>query len=448
MYAAVIDPSNGYAYFIGEYLFKLDLTGNLPVPIGPALDTGQSAEAAIDPAARYLYLPKGTIYRYDLGAGSNAVSSAGSFTLAAGNASAIAIDNSDPIPSNHFGYVLCTAPATPGKVVKVALATFTEYGSVTFSAGESNFVFGTLVDVSHGYAYFLARAAGIPQVVKVKFTPGTNAPVRIGAVALDTTNVFVDGASIDPVHGYAYYGTYDSDTNVPGKVYKVKLGDGDVSPTAIGHVNLLPGEGRLAASVLDPLGGYVYFTDDNTYPGHVYQLSLNGTNLPVEIGALLLQGGPPGPHPTNGVTTANTTTNSDGVLPYGEVFFRSAVFDALRGYAYLGQDSRPNQVVKVKLAKDPQIIALTADGTITWNNCETNDYYGIEWVWNLGDSWMALDTNLPYWNLPATQAVTSVSVTNLPALWDQSQSLATNAGDTVDGLFFRVVSSPKILTPP
>jgi hypothetical protein len=55
--------------------------------------------------------------------------------------------------------------------------------------------------------------------------------------------------------------------------------------------------------------------------------------------------------PPNGTTTNNTTTNLDGVLPFGEVFFRSAVIDPLRGFAYLGQDSRPNQVVKAQLAR-------------------------------------------------------------------------------------------------
>src|SRR3977135_780571 len=41
MYAALIDPVNGYAYFIGNYLHKVDLSGPLPVPVGPALLTGQ-----------------------------------------------------------------------------------------------------------------------------------------------------------------------------------------------------------------------------------------------------------------------------------------------------------------------------------------------------------------------------------------------------------------------
>jgi len=292
-----------------------------------------------------------------LGVGTNAVTNAGSLALAAGTPIAVVVDDSDPNPTNHYGYVLCTVPGSPAKVTKVALGTFTEMGSVTLSPGETNGVLGHGVDARKGYAYFVmagvANTTNSPKVVKIKMTPGTNAPVRIGAVSLDTVSVFIDGGSIDTLHGYAYYGTYDSDTNVPAKVYKVKLEEGDAAPTLVGKINLHPGEGRLSASICDQVNGFVYFANDNTYPGGVYQLSLNGTNLPVEIAYHELQG-TTNSHPPNGTTTANTTTNSEGVLPYGEVFIRSAVFDPLRGFAYLGQDSRPNQVVKVRVAKvDP-----------------------------------------------------------------------------------------------
>ena len=111
--------------------------------------------------------------------------------------------------------------------------------------------------------------------------------------------------------------------------------------------------------MVDPANGYVYFANDNTYPGGVYQIALNGTNLPIEVAHLQLQGGTDTP-PPNGITTNNATTNLDGALPFGEVFFRSAVCDPVRGYAYLGQDSQPNQVVKVKLAKDTLAIASPA----------------------------------------------------------------------------------------
>ena len=359
MYAAVIDPTNGYAYFVGSYLYKLDITGNLPVQVGPALNTGQFIQGAIDPAAGYLYLARNTVNRYALGIGTNAVTSAGSLTLPAGSAAEIVIDDSDPNPANHYGYVVCTVSGGPARVAKVALSTFTELGSVTLGAGETNFLFAGAVDAQKGYAYFAGftggSVSGIPYVVKIKLTPGNDPPGFIGATNLDTVGASIDGGCIDTVHGYAYYGTYDSDTNVPGKVYKVKLGEGDAPPTPVGNITLHPGEGRLAASVVDPVNGYVYFANDNTYPGGVYQLALNGTNLPIEIAYLPLPGGTETP-PPSGITTNNTTTNLDGVLPFGEVFFRSAVFDPVRGYAYLGQDSRPNQVVKIKLAKDTPVI--------------------------------------------------------------------------------------------
>ena len=253
MYAAAIDPTTGYAYFVGTYLYKLDITGNLPVQVGPALNTGQSIQGAIDPAAGYLYLARNTLNRYAVGAGTNAVSSAGSLSLAAGSAAEIMIDDSDPNPANHYGYVVCTVSGSPARVAKVALPTMTELGSVTLNAGETNFLFAGAADTQKGYAYFVSApggVAGIPFVVKIKLTPGANAPVRIGAVNLDTVGAFVDGGSIDTLHGFAYYGTYDSDTNVPSKVYKVKLEEGDVPPTLVGKISLHSGEGRLAASVM------------------------------------------------------------------------------------------------------------------------------------------------------------------------------------------------------
>jgi hypothetical protein len=358
MYASVIDPTNGYAYFVGNYLVKLDLTGPLPVQVGPALFTGQFAGGAIDPAAGYAYFPGASVKRFALGVGSAPVSAAGSLTLSAGNASSIVIDDSDPNPANHYAYVVCSG--TRAKVVKVALATFTEVGSVTLAAGENSFLLNPLVDTRKGYAYFVGSPPSTTaQVVKVKMTPGASPPVRIGAINLDTASGFMDGASIDTMHGYAYYGTYHSDPSVLGKVYKVKLEEGDVAPTLLGSIDLRAGEGRLAASVIDPLNGYVYFADDNTYPGRIYQLSLNGSNLPVEVGYLQLQGGTSSTTPPNGTTIQNASSDSD--LPYGEVFFRTAVFDPVRGYAYFGQDSRPNQVVKVQLATHsaPQLLNLS-----------------------------------------------------------------------------------------
>ena len=141
----------------------------------------------------------------------------------------------------------------------------------------------------------------------------------------------------------------------------MRLGDGDALPTPVpfGGVSFKTNEVQITSQFVDPVGGYVYFNDDNTYPSRVYQFTLNGTNPPVEMGYLQLQSGPQTP-PANGISTSNTTTNNDGILPYGEVFLRSAVFDPVRGFAYLGQDSRPNQVVKIQVARDIPVITNAA----------------------------------------------------------------------------------------
>jgi hypothetical protein len=234
---------------------------------------------------------------------------------------------------------------------------------VTLNAGENNFAWGQ-IDTKNGYAYFasyiLYTAPAIPQILKIKLTPGTNAPIRLGTANLGGTPVPLWTSSIDTLHGYAYYSTDNGTTNIPETVFKVKLGAGDTLPTPVpfGGVSFHTNEVQIVSQIMDPVGGYVYFNDDNTYPGRVYQFTLNGTNPPVEIGYLRLQSGTMTP-PPDGVTAGNVTTNADGILPYGEVFLRSAVFDPLHGFAYIGQDSRPNQVVKIQVARDTPAVTST-----------------------------------------------------------------------------------------
>jgi hypothetical protein len=204
-------------------------------------------------------------------------------------------------------------------------------------------------------------------------TPGTNLAARIGFVNLGATGEGVGFGSLDSVNGYAYYGTYGS-SNLPSRIYKIKLGDGNTAPTLVGHIDLQQGPAQLSLSVIDPVNGFVYFANDNTYPGGVHQFSLNGTNLPVEIGYVPFKSGPSNNLPDR-VSTLNMTTNSDGVLPYGEVYFRSAVFDPVRGYAYFGQDSRPDQIVKFQVAKvDPISLsgAAGSNGTFQFNFTNIN----------------------------------------------------------------------------
>ncbi len=209
----------------------------------------------------------------------------------------------------------------------------------------------------------------------------------------------------------------------------MKLGDGDTAPTLVGSIDLHQGRAQLSLSVIDPVNNFVYFANDNTYPGGIHQFSLNGTNLPVEISYLQFQGGPDTNTPPDGVSTFNTTTNSDGILPYGEIYFRSAVFDPLRGYAYFGQDSRPCQFVKVKVA---QVDPITLGGIKT----QPNGSVQFSFANIAGGAFSALATTnlaLPLTNWPALGGVTEVS----PGQFQFTDPQPANGGQR----FYRV-SSP------
>jgi len=429
MYGAAIDPVNGYAYFVGSYIFKLDITENLPVQVGPAVSSGQTIDCAIDSTAGYLYLQKGgVINRYAVGAGAAAVTSAGSLSPpgAALNGFSMVIDDSDPNPANHYGYLMSSG--TPATVMKIALSSFSVVSSLTLNAGENSFGFGQ-IDTRHGYAYFTTWSTYlnpvIPRVIKIKLTPGTNPPIRIGIVNMDTIPQALWPDAIDTVHGYLYSGTDNGSTN-PETVYKVQLGAGDAAPTLVGAVQLHAGEFQLTSAVVDPAGGYAYFADDNTYPGRIYQFLLNGPDPPVELGYLQLQGGASTP-PPNGTSGSNITTDGSP-LPYGEVYLRSAVYDPVRGYVYFGQDSRPNQVVKVQLARDVPSITSTAvqsGGTFQVKFSHT--------PYVTSTAWMSTDLTLPFANWTSLGATTEVTP-------GQYQFTDPQAGNDARRFYF--ISSP------
>ncbi len=210
LYNAFIDPANGYAYFLGNYLFKVDITVDPPQPIS-STNTGSSSFVAIDPAAGYGYIIRPPlINRYSLGIGTNAITSAGSLMLNASSAiGPFVVDDSNPDVTKHTAYVFGLASGNPSRVVKVTLNDFVEHGYTSLNAGETN-LGSTLVDTAKGYIYFSTRPGGITntELIKIKMTPGTNLPIRVGAVTFGAATEGIGFGSLDSVHGYAYYGTY------------------------------------------------------------------------------------------------------------------------------------------------------------------------------------------------------------------------------------------------
>ena len=211
LYNAFIDVPHGYAYFLGNYLWKLSITNGLPVAVCTPTNTGGSSYAALDSAGGYAYISRPTtLYRYSLGAGTNAVNSAGSLTVSGVNSiGEVGLDDSDPNPANHNLFVFCRILGAPGRVEKIRLGTFTEGAYTNLNAGETNGGSG-LVDHRHGYIYYATIAAGgtNTDIVKIKMTPGTNAPLRIASVNIGMSNEPIGFGALDDLNGYAYYGTF------------------------------------------------------------------------------------------------------------------------------------------------------------------------------------------------------------------------------------------------
>jgi hypothetical protein len=400
LYNAFIDVPHGYAYFLGNYLWKLCITNDLPYAVCAPTNTGGSSYAQLDSACGYAYISRPTtLYRYSLGAGTNAVTGAGSLTVSGVNSiGEVSLDDSDPDPANHNLYVFCRINGAADRV-----------------------------DHRHGYIYYATIAAGgtNTDIVKIKMTPGTNPPIRIASVNIGMTNEPIGFGALDDLNGYAYYGTYGS-TNYPSRIYKLKLGDSDNAPSLVGHIDLAQGRAQLSVGTLDPTNGFLYYGNDNTFPGGVHWFKLNGTNLPVEMGYRQFNHGPSN-NPPDTTSVFNYTTNADGTLPYGEVYLKSVVFDPIRGNIFFGQDSKPNQVVMVHVAR-PDPFTLTAAQ-------QPNGAFQVGFTNILGGSFSVFtSTNLA---LPLTNWTSLGSVTDSPpGQFQFTDPRATNGNSN----FYRVQS--------
>lgn len=103
--------------------------------------------------------------------------------------------------------------ASPGKIVKIHLPSFTYVNTLTLETGENNPVCG-VIDTDEGYAYFGTNTtpAKIIQIHLESFT-------RTNAITLDSGENIIDCGVIDTSRGYAYFGT----TGTTSKIVKVKI---------------------------------------------------------------------------------------------------------------------------------------------------------------------------------------------------------------------------------
>lgn len=249
---AVMDPQGKYAYFgiatSPARVVRIDLdTFKLDKILLLAPDEHNLRSSVIDPAGRYAYFGTGTnpgkVIKVDL----TTFTRVGAATLAGEHLTTGVID-----PDGRFGY-FGTLNYPQGRVIKVALDTMEEVGSITLGAGE-RYLRSSVMDPAGRYAYFGSGEASAGKLVRIdlaEFKRDTAIDVAVGL----TSGV------IDPAGRFATFGT------LAGQVFNIDL---DTFEKA-GSTTLDKGEDGLVAAALDPKGEYVYF-GTRTGPGKVVKV--------------------------------------------------------------------------------------------------------------------------------------------------------------------------------
>ena len=285
--SAVIDPGAGYAYF-GT---STDPARVLKVALGegadpPALvhelvlDNGGLADfrtAVIDTGAGFAYFgsftTNPTVAKIHLGAGDAPPSLAGTVTFPAPEhflGSAVI----DPA----FGFAYFGTMTDPANVVAVitgagASPPFRQAAIQFDSQFEESDLAAAVFDEDNGFAYFgTARQPG--RVLKLEVARGKGLPPPPGStesIPLEPGEDNIRTAVIDSGRGFAYFGTGTE----PGRVVKIKLGQGHELPTRLTAATLLEGEDNLLASVIDTQNRFAYFGTSGN-PARIVRVALTG----------------------------------------------------------------------------------------------------------------------------------------------------------------------------
>ncbi len=184
-----------------------------------------------------------------------------------------------------------------------------------------------VIDAEAGYAYLGTRSYP-GRVLKVALGDGDVTPVLVASLELSPDEHDLHTSLIDPDAGYAYFCT----SILPYRIVKVALGEGDAPPTRIGALVLGENNNRISCALVDSDAGYGYFgtfvIPTGTYNslGQVMKVCLGeGNSIPTRVGS---------------VTFAN-----------GESVPRSGVIDPASGHAWFGTETWPGRVVKIALGE-------------------------------------------------------------------------------------------------
>jgi hypothetical protein len=262
------------------------------------------------------------------------------------------------------GYMYVAVGVAPGKMHKVALASFTDGASVSLGS-DARFPNCGVIDAARGYAY-LGMSDSPAVVVKVSLSTFS----RVDAIVFNSGEDYLSAAVIDSANGYAYFAT---DT-IPSRVVRISL-----APfSRVDSILLLSDEGGVGAAVIDIVNGFAYF-GGGSVRGKVIQVSLNpfarrdgiylasnevGIRSAViaESAGFAFFGTQTTPGIVVQVALGNLARVAAVVLASGEDNLLSAVIDASSGFAYFGTWTAPSSVVQVSLNPLSRVDALPLSG--------------------------------------------------------------------------------------
>jgi hypothetical protein len=410
-YAACIDPSNGFAYFAADYVYKVNIQGPLPQQVGSGLSLGrQSAFGAMDVSGGCAYFASGDYIYQILANGTNAPMFGTSTPLyLPGFVAQMFVDESDP--ANHYLYAMTDTSQTSSTFYKIALNQFPNgsaiVGSASTTASQPELYYGA-IDLTNRFAYFgpLLTNSG-PYIVKFALGNGSAGPTNVGGAQFETTGRSLGGMALDIANGCGYVCSDGNDMAFGhGRVYKFAF-NGTGAPGLLSYVDMQTNQGWCHVAVIKPERGLLYFASDLDYPAKVFRFRLNpGTNAPVETGYLPLL------NTTNALVPA-WGTNPTNQSNWGEVFAHSIAYDSVRDFVYIGRDSADgqfpptNQIVKTALDRDEMVLSLTTgmnNGTQAIPYSESFESYtnGFSLLnapgWYADDSMMGVVTNYDYTN--------------------------------------------------
>jgi hypothetical protein len=421
---AVIDPAAGYM-FIGTFterarVVKISLA-DLTRTAALALGVRESSPLAtvVDPFGGYAYFgtytSPGVIVKIRL----SDFRRVGALTLADGE------DNLYPAVIDPAGdYALFGADTSPGKIVKIRLSDFTRVGSITLDPGEDGLAAAAL-DPTTGFAYFgtdpnESRFPASATIVKVR----TSDLARTGALSLGPAAIDVTSASLDPVGGQGYFGTFSYlSTPFQGSsgVVKVRLSD----LTVVGSLSLDPNR-YTDTAVVDSAGGHLYLGLTGS-PAKVARVRI--TDL-TRDGDLILESADAGI--VTGMLDASTdslffgtyasaarvirvkasTFERMGALALHEGFLGGSALDSTSHFAYFGADGSPGSVVRVDTSSIASPTATVAGNSSVCSGASVTV--------------LAYLTGAPPWTLQWSDGLTQSGLTTSPAARSVAPGMTTS----------------------